>query len=775
MRTPITVARSVAATIATVLAAVILKSTRGDASQFALGLQKQLQRPPLWLVNSVVGSMQFVTFAVPIGALVALVVTRKMRRLGRILVAGLIALGLLRIVRLSVGHNIFRLGRPGRASFGGGGAFPTTAGLAVLVAIILTEAVWWSKRWRRLAFVVAICAVGARLGSALAHPSTIVAAITVGTLSASIALLIFGVPSRRATALMVQQVLASCGIIAQSVVVDTSPDFRGIATFYGDSRDGRRVFVKVVNREALATKFPSRVYRSVRFRNIGDDRPFESLRRRVEYEALCSLKAYSAGVPTPRLLEVVEFPAGGHALIFDVTGLRLFTDTPVEQRTADLAQRVWTTVAKLRASRIAHRRLSAECLLLDSDGTVFIADFSGAKFAADERQLSGDIAEVLAITSARLGVESAVSAAAGELGHDVVASALPRLQPLALTRTTRAAVKEHQSLEPLREHIRQLSGQAELPVENLERVRPRTVLMVVAAALALSALIPQLIGKGDVWTKILHAHLGWALGAVGMSLLTYLGAAIALDGSVPDTLPLGPNAAVQFATSFVGVAAPGGGLALSARFLQRRGVDSAVAVAAVGIDTLAGVIVHFVLIGVFVAWAGSSGLRSFHLPSFAAALVVVGVVALMGLVTMAVPRLRRMMADRVMPPVRRAVKGLADTARHPANLIELFGGSAIITLGYVLALHMAVLAFGGEPPFTSVALVYLVGSVVSSVAPTPGGIGAVEATLVAGLTSAGMASDTAVGAVLTFRMATFWLPMIPGWLAFMALQRSGDV
>jgi uncharacterized membrane protein YbhN (UPF0104 family) len=47
----------------------------------------------------------------------------------------------------------------------------------------------------------------------------------------------------------------------------------------------------------------------------------------------------------------------------------------------------------------------------------------------------------------------------------------------------------------------------------------------------------------------------------------------------------------------------------------------------------------------------------------------------------------------------------------------------------------------------------------------------VEAALATGLTAAGLPSETAVSAVLLFRLVTFWLPVLPGWLAFNALQR----
>jgi uncharacterized protein (TIRG00374 family) len=70
-----------------------------------------------------------------------------------------------------------------------------------------------------------------------------------------------------------------------------------------------------------------------------------------------------------------------------------------------------------------------------------------------------------------------------------------------------------------------------------------------------------------------------------------------------------------------------------------------------------------------------------------------------------------------------------------------------------------------------VAVVYLAGSAIGNAAPTPGGLGAVEAALAAGLTAAGLAGDVAVSAVLLYRLATFWLPVAPGYMAFGWLQR----
>jgi len=368
-----------------------------------------------------------------------------------------------------------------------------------------------------------------------------------------------------------------------------------------------------------------------------------------------------------------------------------------------------------------------------------------------------------------------VEFAVAGVGPATVAAALPRLQPLALTGPTRSAVKANGGLEELRDEVQRATGVQAAPIAELERVKTRTLFTIGIAAIALWTLVPQLLGTGSVWGELRRANWWWAAAALGLSAVTYVGAAVALDGSVPDRLPLAPNVGVQVATSFVGLAAPGGALALTARFLQKRGVDTASAVAAVGVDTIAGVVVHVTLTALFFALAGSSGLKTFQLPALTTIGLIVGGVAAVAAVGLAVPWSRSLLTTRVLPATKRSLASVSEVARQPAKMIELFGGSLAITLGYLFALEVSVAAFGAGPAFTSVALVYLVGTAISTIAPTPGGIGAVEATLIAGLTSAGMPSSSAVAAVLLFRLATFWIPLLPGWGALAALQRSGNL
>ncbi|HEX2822448.1 MAG TPA: flippase-like domain-containing protein [Streptosporangiaceae bacterium] len=99
--------------------------------------------------------------------------------------------------------------------------------------------------------------------------------------------------------------------------------------------------------------------------------------------------------------------------------------------------------------------------------------------------------------------------------------------------------------------------------------------------------------------------------------------------------------------------------------------------------------------------------------------------------------------------------------------------AAVPAAAYLLAFIAALRAVGAHPAILPAAVVYLAGNAVGSAAPTPGGLGAVEAVLAAGLTAIGVPAHEAIPAVLVFRLATFWLPIPAGWVSYLLLQRRG--
>lgn len=216
-----------------------------------------------------------------------------------------------------------------------------------------------------------------------------------------------------------------------------------------------------------------------------------------------------------------------------------------------------------------------------------------------------------------------------------------------------------------------------------------------------------------------------------------------------------------------------GGTAVNVRYLQKQGLDSATAIGGVGIAVLVGGIMQIALTAVFVVWAGSKA-RVVKLPSSSTILLVLVVATAIGLVLVVRPA-RRLIRTVVVPEVDKAVHELREALRDPARLSLSFLGSLLLNLGYIAALFASVRAFGYPVAIAVAGAVYLVGGTVAPAAPTPGGVGAVEAALIAGLTATGVPTEQAVPAVLVYRIATFWLPVLPGWLAFTLLTRRDAI
>ena len=144
--------------------------------------------------------------------------------------------------------------------------------------------------------------------------------------------------------------------------------------------------------------------------------------------------------------------------------------------------------------------------------------------------------------------------------------------------------------------------------QPFEHVQLREVVMVAALALAVYVLIPQLADVTGVWSSIKHADWAYALWALGASALTFVAAAIGLMGAVPQRLPLPTTTAAQLAGSFVNRIVPArmGGMATNLRYLQKRGVDLAVATASIGVQQVSGLVVHVALSAVLLVWAGAT-------------------------------------------------------------------------------------------------------------------------------------------------------------------------
>jgi len=646
--------------------------------------------------------------------------------------------------------------------------------LGAAAAGVVAAAPWLSRSWRRTAWLVLWLAGAVQLITGLSSPTEVILAIAAGIAVGAGVLVLFGVPDRRIGPEGIAAALGSAGLPV-SHVAPAGVETKGSRPFIAAADDGTELFIKVLGADNRDADLLYRAYRLLRLRDVGDTRPAASLIQAVEHQALVAVMAERAGVAVPAVRQVVKTADGSALLAMNrVDGSSLDRMTP-QLVTDSLLRALWTEVAGLHRARIAHRSLQANNIVVDRACRPWLADFSFSALAATQRQMALDVAELLASLGTIAGADRAVASAATAMARDDLAAAVPLLQPLALSARTRRAVAGRDGLlARTRAAATAASGRSQEPEPaRLQRVRPRTLVAIAVAAGAFYFLLPKLAQVGSGAQSVLSADWAWLPLIIALSAVTYLASAIAIMGAVPQRLRLWPTVLAQGASSFVNRVSPGnvGGMALNARYLQKCGVEPTAGVAAVGVNTVVGTAVHLAMLVAFFAWAGRGLSNAVKLPSGSKLLLILAViVAIVGLVLATRPG-RRLAADKLIPGVRSAATSLKEVARRPAKMIMLVGGSALVTLAYIGALVASVEAFGGGPGFVLIGAVYLGAAALAAVAPTPGGLGPLEAALTAGLTGAGMPSGLAVAAVLLFRLATYWLPVAPGWLSFRLLQR----
>ncbi|MFE6841264.1 lysylphosphatidylglycerol synthase domain-containing protein [Streptomyces sp. NPDC057686] len=736
-------------------------------------------------------------------------------------------------------------------SVGGPLTDPVHGYLAPVIAYMTAVGMTRRPRWRVALWVVLLLDAFAMLVSGYTTPFSIILTVLIGWSVAYGTLYAVGSPNVRPTGQTLLAGLRRVGFKPVSAMRAELPDGadpsevsdRG-RRYHVTLEDGPPLDVTVVDREQQAHGFFYRVWRRLTLRGITTRRSLQSLRQALEQEALLAYAAIAAGANAPKLIATSELGPDAVMLVYEHLDGRPLDALADEEITDDLTRSTWKQVRALQSRRIAHRRLTGDALVVDRSGNVVLTDLRGGEIAAGDLVLRMDIAQLLTTLGLRIGAERSVASAVSVLGPDAVADCLPLLQPIALSRSTRATLRrlareradrqreavlessraakaareaaaeeakpdrtagkagktgakptastaaekkaekkalddaldgarEEDLLSQIRQQVLLIRPQAPVEPARLERIRPRTLVSFIAGAFGAYFLLTQL-AHVDFATIVGEAQWGWVGAALAFSALTYFAAAMSLLGFVPERVSFLRTVVAQVAGSFVKLVAPAavGGVALNTRFLQRAGIRPGLAVASVGASQLFGLASHVLLLLAFGYLTGTE-----KTPEMTPSRTVIAgllTVAVLVLVVTAVPFLRKFVATRVRALFAGVVPRMLDVLQRPQKLMTGIGGMLLLTGCFVMCLDASIRAFGGGQAisYASIAVVFLAGNALGSAAPTPGGIGAVETTLTLGLIAAGLDKEVAISAVLLFRLMTFWLPVLPGWISFNYLTRK---
>ena len=315
--------------------------------------------------------------------------------------------------------------------------------------------------------------------------------------------------------------------------------------------------------------------------------------------------------------------------------------------------------------------------------------------------------------------------------------------------------------------------------------------LLVALVAGIFGLLPRLGGLTRDAAGLRHARpvfLAAAVVAQAVSLGSYAQLYRQVLAALGARIRFRLAADVILATFFVSHLTPFGsatGTLVNASALETDGIPAATTGEAIALTSLTSTIALIILFGTgFAATAGRHVSHQY--------LVLAGVALFLVVIVLAT-----VLAVGAHPAiVGRAGRWAASVARHVRPSIDpdkaaqtttrlaslartaLTGRDFAVSSGFasgnllfdLLSFDLVFLALRYQPGFGPLAVAYAAANIASAIPLTPGGLGVIEVTLVAVTVGFGAPRATAVLAVLGYRIVEFWLPLIPGAIAYIRLR-----
>lgn len=308
------------------------------------------------------------------------------------------------------------------------------------------------------------------------------------------------------------------------------------------------------------------------------------------------------------------------------------------------------------------------------------------------------------------------------------------------------------------------------------RLRYRLSWLVGLAALAAVVIVATHVSEEHEFAALVsHAQPWWIAVALGLQAFTYVALAqvwCSVARASHQALATVPAVRIALAKLFVDQTLPSLGISgsvLLASALDRRGFDKPVAAATVVVELASYYFAYALGLSVAVTIAAATGYAATVVvaAAFASAMIAIGV----GIGAILLSRSTRVPNVR---GIRRVAQWL--TCADPV----LTGNVGLLTraLAWQLAvialdsttLWVLISALGVHAPIAGVFASFMIASLARTVSIVPGGLGVFEGVAVITLNQVGVPVAASLSATLLFRGLSYWLPMIPGFIALRGLR-----
>jgi len=648
-------------------------------------------------------------------------------------------------------------------------AFPILR-VAILTALVVVASPHLTRPVRRFGWLMIGLVAISGFGLGLGLPGDAMGGFGLGLAVGGTILLTFGSPAGYPDPSAVIAALADFGLTVDGIHPADDQSW-GVRRLQGTLDVGRGIRVKAYGRDAMDSQLVNRVWQSVWYREGGQTFTHSRLQA-VEHEALALLMAGRSGVAVP---EVLAVGVGGDDLALLATaavGREVSGDLVNE----GLLVEMWQEVGRLHDSGIAHGALVPESFEIAEGGPV-LTELGGASLSAADIRLSLDVVSLLYSSAAAVGTETAVRAARNGIGDASVISALPFLQPPALTRSQRQQTqKPKQLVKEIRESIA-AATETELPEPGkLRRIEPKNLIMPALSLVAAYVLIGMMtdIDFAAVWEVAEDATWAWIVIGFFVGQLAFFPEAAGMLFATGYDLPLKPLVILQVSVKWIGLAVPSaaGRVTMNTLFLRKFGVSPTIALTQGALDGLAGFAVEAgVLLIVLIASDLSLDLDTTEVnwQLILAILVVLIVSAVVAVIR--ISKLRKL----IVPPLKDAWQLLWSILKDPKRTFGLLGSNLASRAVLATTLWFILHAIGTPLPLVAAFVATLATNLLAGLVPIPGGIGVAEAVLTSFLIVLGLSPEEAFAAAVIFRIATFYIPAAEGFFAMKWLESNGHL
>ena len=290
------------------------------------------------------------------------------------------------------------------------------------------------------------------------------------------------------------------------------------------------------------------------------------------------------------------------------------------------------------------------------------------------------------------------------------------------------------------------------------------ILFSLTALLSIYVLVPQLHSFKSSLQTIVQADRSYVMLAALIFTASFFLGAQAYCFISYFKLRFWPTVLVQVADGFTSKIGPVsfGAIATNVIYLMKQSKSGVKAGYIVAVNNILGFAAHIFILIFLLAFSHQSlpallRLKAWHISWLIAFLCLA--------ILLSVRLFWRRLKTLSIHSYNYLTQALAASLQQPLRLLAGFVTIALITFSYALTLLLVTKAVNVQLNFLSIFIVLTASVFAAVITPTPGGIGGVEASMVAAFVAFGVTPAAALSATLIYRLITFWLPILPGMLA----------